>query len=568
MNPTHTLGARIGPAGAAGPSESPFGTAQPPKGGPVDLFDTLLKALANSAGAAKTPNAVPPPDAAAAFSTSEAAAAGRPQPGPTPGARPGTRADDLRAATRGSADRRASKATQRQQAEQADAVGQIVSAVQTPADQPSDKRGASSNSPEADGADTARRQGPAHTAASEAGVPPPAAQLNQLSPIVVPVSPAGQAVPSPAGANGAVSTDGASADREGIHVGAGLGRDSMPLGPSPSPRSEHDLPDTQAAPPLQMTDGDRKQAPSNGPTRLPPVNNPQAGAPTDVKPRVALDQQSAEAPPASPKAPARPTDANGWSLPQPRPASNQAAVADRAPVDSSSHNVGSDSQNDRDSSARADGKAAVRTRNDAVAEPSAAVEKSHDGPAPLPQQSGTSKAASLVTAAGQPNAQTSPAAPRPEFVAQAAPPEAASTVRAPASAAALDGEDVSSQLVQAIRMQWKGGVGDARLTLHPEYLGEVSIALRVENGSVNASLSADTPGVRAWMEANESVLRQGLAEQGLSLNRLTVSSERPSFSDEGGAREDRRSAQQQPNESRQDARSRRRPQEPSFEIVM
>jgi flagellar hook-length control protein FliK len=85
--------------------------------------------------------------------------------------------------------------------------------------------------------------------------------------------------------------------------------------------------------------------------------------------------------------------------------------------------------------------------------------------------------------------------------------------------------ELPRQIVQAMRLQWKDGIGDARIRLLPEYLGELSVAIRVEHGSVVAALEASTPAVRQWLESHEPMLRQSLAEQGLHLDRLIVSDE-------------------------------------------
>jgi flagellar hook-length control protein FliK len=124
-----------------------------------------------------------------------------------------------------------------------------------------------------------------------------------------------------------------------------------------------------------------------------------------------------------------------------------------------------------------------------------------------------------------------------------------------------DDGDLRRQIVQGIRLQWRDGAGDARLTLRPEYLGEVTIALRVEHGSVTAHLSADAAEVRAWMGANELLLRQALADRGLALDRLTVSDEPAKPRPDG----DRRQRQPQ-----QEGEQRPRPQRVAgtFEIVV
>jgi flagellar hook-length control protein FliK len=131
-----------------------------------------------------------------------------------------------------------------------------------------------------------------------------------------------------------------------------------------------------------------------------------------------------------------------------------------------------------------------------------------------------------------------------------------------ATAAPLPNEAaVISSIVQAMRLQMREGVGTAVVHLEPDYLGAVSIALRVENGVVTASLHAENPQVRAWMEANESQLRDALAGQGLSLDRLLVTDER--IGDERSP--NRRHQQEQEQQARQRPR---RDDATTFEVVV
>jgi flagellar hook-length control protein FliK len=87
---------------------------------------------------------------------------------------------------------------------------------------------------------------------------------------------------------------------------------------------------------------------------------------------------------------------------------------------------------------------------------------------------------------------------------------------------AATGDAVRTQIVKSLRMQWTGGMGEARVTLRPEYLGEVTASIKVEQGVVTATLQADTPEVRRWMESHTATLRDALVDHGLKLDRLTV----------------------------------------------
>jgi hypothetical protein len=84
------------------------------------------------------------------------------------------------------------------------------------------------------------------------------------------------------------------------------------------------------------------------------------------------------------------------------------------------------------------------------------------------------------------------------------------------------GDAIHAQIVRSIRMQWTGGLGEARVTLRPEYLGDVVASITVDRGLVTATLHADTPEVRRWIESHAASLRDALGEHGLQLDRLAV----------------------------------------------
>ena len=82
--------------------------------------------------------------------------------------------------------------------------------------------------------------------------------------------------------------------------------------------------------------------------------------------------------------------------------------------------------------------------------------------------------------------------------------------------------ELPDQLVRAIRMQWRNGIGDAKLRLTPENLGEVLVSLQVRQGSVSAVLRADSEIVRDWIKAHQDELKSSLEAQGLTLDELVV----------------------------------------------
>jgi hypothetical protein len=138
---------------------------------------------------------------------------------------------------------------------------------------------------------------------------------------------------------------------------------------------------------------------------------------------------------------------------------------------------------------------------------------------------------------------------------------AVSSAAAPAGSTMVP-DDMSTQIVQAVNMQWNDGVGEARITLRPDYLGGVSISLHVDQGSVTAVLHADSPAVRTWLQSNEPMLRQGLSEQGLTLERLVIAEQ--GQTEAGDApRDESGSRQEQPRRQRQ-----RPDSNESFELIL
>ena len=131
-------------------------------------------------------------------------------------------------------------------------------------------------------------------------------------------------------------------------------------------------------------------------------------------------------------------------------------------------------------------------------------------------------------------------------------------------APAIPNEDgVAASIVQSMRLQWQNGTGTAVVQLDPDYLGPVTISLHVDQGNVTATLHAANAEVRGWIEANEASLRQGLADQGLTLERLVVSDEAPR-----GRHEPQQDAQQRQPDREQAERNRRRDDTSTFEIVV
>jgi flagellar hook-length control protein FliK len=127
--------------------------------------------------------------------------------------------------------------------------------------------------------------------------------------------------------------------------------------------------------------------------------------------------------------------------------------------------------------------------------------------------------------------------------------------------------ELPNQIVQAIRLQWADGVGDARITLKPEYLGELSIAIRVDHGAVSATLESAVPAVREWIDSHSPMLREALAVHGLELAKLTTAETHAAPERKRDEQPEPRQQHQDPRQPQQQQRRRGTTDTPAFEVI-
>lgn len=138
---------------------------------------------------------------------------------------------------------------------------------------------------------------------------------------------------------------------------------------------------------------------------------------------------------------------------------------------------------------------------------------------------------------------------------------AAAGLVTPASVAVVETQ-VRDQIVQSLRVQILQGGGEATIELNPEVLGKVQVAVKVDNGSVTATVQAATAQVREWVTTHRDELSQTLAQQGLRLDKLEVA-EAPK---EQPARDQAREQRQAPRESARQRRDDRAHDTDTFEL--
>jgi flagellar hook-length control protein FliK len=86
----------------------------------------------------------------------------------------------------------------------------------------------------------------------------------------------------------------------------------------------------------------------------------------------------------------------------------------------------------------------------------------------------------------------------------------------------IDSGPLEQQVVQAIKLQWQAGVGEATIKLQPEHLGAMTVSLRVDSGSVSAEMRVETATAQHWITNHQVDLRAALERQGLTLGRMIV----------------------------------------------
>jgi flagellar hook-length control protein FliK len=92
-----------------------------------------------------------------------------------------------------------------------------------------------------------------------------------------------------------------------------------------------------------------------------------------------------------------------------------------------------------------------------------------------------------------------------------------------ASQPAVDPNSVVDQVLRGAFLRTDGTTSHVRLSLVPENLGDVSVRLTVNGGTVSAQILAQTPAAHDALLAGQSQLTRSLADAGLKLTSFNVS---------------------------------------------
>lgn len=106
-------------------------------------------------------------------------------------------------------------------------------------------------------------------------------------------------------------------------------------------------------------------------------------------------------------------------------------------------------------------------------------------------------------------------APMPEF-------RAPSELMTPKPPTAPQEPDFLTQLVERIRMQVQSGESILKIQLKPSSLGRIEIKAETSGNGVLATIVAESPTVKSYLENNLHILQQGFEDQGLKIERIQV----------------------------------------------
>ncbi len=93
-----------------------------------------------------------------------------------------------------------------------------------------------------------------------------------------------------------------------------------------------------------------------------------------------------------------------------------------------------------------------------------------------------------------------------------------------------DPYDIAGQIVQQARLITRPQNSEMIIRLKPEHLGELTMRIVVENGTVSAAFHSSNPDVRAALEASQLQFRQEMTSQGLKVNDVGIYASLDQFS--------------------------------------
>jgi len=87
----------------------------------------------------------------------------------------------------------------------------------------------------------------------------------------------------------------------------------------------------------------------------------------------------------------------------------------------------------------------------------------------------------------------------------------------------IDDNDVMDQIIQKIKIDYKGDESEIRIKLRPESLGEVTLKVTIDKGIVVAKALVENLDIKHLLDSNANILKKALEEHGVDFKGLNVS---------------------------------------------
>lgn len=87
----------------------------------------------------------------------------------------------------------------------------------------------------------------------------------------------------------------------------------------------------------------------------------------------------------------------------------------------------------------------------------------------------------------------------------------------------VNSSDIINQIVDKLKAEVKNEISEIKITLKPEYLGDVSLKITSQNGIVTAQFTAESQRIKEIIEDNFNSLKDMLNEKGIEISELSVS---------------------------------------------
>ncbi|MGO0061719.1 flagellar hook-length control protein FliK [Brevibacillus fluminis] len=109
-------------------------------------------------------------------------------------------------------------------------------------------------------------------------------------------------------------------------------------------------------------------------------------------------------------------------------------------------------------------------------------------------------------------------------------------------------KDVANLFVKQMKIVGANGMSEAKITLHPQALGQVDVKITANNHVITAQFAADTHAGKELLDNQLPQLRAALTQLGLQVDRLEVTQQQPSQQAQFGFQEQRGSQQNRQGE--------------------